>query len=465
MCSKKREESQIVKYGVSNAGGTPESLEKCKITCLKKYNQTSASKCDAIKQKTKETCLKKYGKTSFLSTKSCRDSLRSFCIEKYGVENISRSETVKEKIKETCLKKYGVDHPRKNKENMDKFNELFFQKHGVKFPSQMIDHLYKRKNTCLKIYGHDHPVKNKNIQNKIRETCLEKYGKYPVNCFGKTEKEIADFVRSLEIDCRSDRILLEGKEIDIYAEEKNIAIEYCGLFWHNEFSPCPRNKKYHYEKYKSLKEKNIKLLTIFEDEWENKKEICKSIISSCFGKFEKRIYARNTKIKKLDKKITKKFLEENHLNGSTEFLFSYGLYNDDQLVALFTYGKHHRKSNEYVLSRFCTLKNTQVIGGISKLFKHLRKIIKKGEKIVTWSDNRWSNGDIYKILGFTNDCQLPPDYSYYKYGSNCVRKSKQSMKKSNIGCPKELTERDWCIEMGYVRIWDCGKIRWIFQNN
>ena len=64
---------------------------------------------------------------------------------------------------------------------------------------------------------------------------------------------------------------------------------------------------------------------------------------------------------------------------------------------------------------------------------------------------------MYARLGCVLDEELGPDYSYVK-GLN--RRSKQSMKKSNTGCPPEITEKDWCAKMGWYRIWDCGKKRW-----
>lgn len=463
-CTKaKRSESNLLKYGVENSGGTKESQEKAKKTWKEKYGVDNVSQSEEIKEKIKNTCLEKYGKTSFLGTEECRKKLSEYSKDKYGVENIAQAEEIKDKIRQTCAEKYGVDHPRKYEKHMEEFSKKFFKKHGVYYPSQMDDHLKKRKKTCLEKYGTDHPVKNLDIQNKIRETCLEKYGKYPVNCFGKTENEIKEFISQIGFDCASDRILLEGKEIDIFIPKKKLGIEFCGLYWHNEMSPCPREKNYHYEKYTALYKQGIRLITLFEDEWLNKKDICKSILSSIVGKYKKRIYARKTTIEKVEKNIAKNFLDENHLQGKTNFISAYGLFYQKELVAIGTYGHHHRKKNkEIVISRFCTKKDIQIVGGISKLFKFIKTQFPSGTLITTWSDNRWSQGDIYKNLKFHLDKELPPDYSYYQYGSLGIRKSKQSMKKSNIGCPKHITEKNWCLNNGYVRIWDCGKKRWIF---
>jgi hypothetical protein len=458
----KRSESQFVKHGVANAGGTPESLKKIRETTLRKYGVENAVQCPSIKKKIEDTNLKKYGSKSYLGTSQCKEQLKQYCQENYGVDNVMNIPEVKEKYRKNCELKYGVDHPRKYERYMEEFCQKFLEKHGVNYPSQMEDHLEKRQKTCVQKYGYDHPVKNLEIQEKIRNTCIEKYGKYPVNCFGKTEAEIAEYIRSFGKECSSDWTLLGGKEIDLYIKDSNLAIEYCGLFWHNEMSPSPRDKNFHYSKYKKLSDMGIKLLTIFEDEWIKKNDICKSILCANLNVTE-RIYARKTHVTEINKKTASDFLDDNHLQGAGRFNIACGMYHKDVLVGVITGGPHHRQGHQsFVLSRMCFKKYTQVVGGSSKMFSFFKEMTPSHE-IISWSDNRWSNGNVYQKLGFKLDENLPPDYSYYKYGSYCDRRSKQSMKKSNTSCPKNITEKEWCIKNGYVRIWDCGKIRWVYQ--
>jgi hypothetical protein len=66
-------------------------------------------------------------------------------------------------------------------------------------------------------------------------------------------------------------------------------------------------------------------------------------------------------------------------------------------------------------------------------------------------------------MGFALDETLNPDYSYVNGNK---RISKQSCKKSSIAkkwpeiYSPEKTEAAMMKEVGYPRIWDCGKIRW-----
>jgi len=82
---------------------------------------------------------------------------------------------------------------------------------------------------------------------------------------------------------------------------------------------------------------------------------------------------------------------------------------------------------------------------------------------LSWSDNRWSDGSVYKKLGFTLDEHLKPDYTYVSLINPKRRISKQSQKKSATNCPPEITELEWANTRGLARIWDCGKTRWVFQ--
>ena len=94
------------------------------------------------------------------------------------------------------------------------------------------------------------------------------------------EKELLEFIKTLtnETVYENDRTALEnGKEIDIYIPDLNIAIEYNGNYWHNSDNI---DRYYHVEKTNRAKEFGIILIHIFESEWENTKETIKDYIRS-----------------------------------------------------------------------------------------------------------------------------------------------------------------------------------------
>jgi hypothetical protein len=490
----KIEESNLLLYGTKNFGSTPAAIEKSKKTCLEKYGVEFASRSSTIKEKIKKTNLKKYGKTSYLGSKKCHEAIKAKAQELYEVDNFIQSDAVKQKRKDNNFKKHGVESPmqlpevvlkRKNtslkkygKENYSQTKEYWnkrkktcLEKHGVEHPSQLKENREKAKETCLKKYGEINYAKTKEFKDKYKKVCLEKFGVHnPLilqqnQKYGKAQNEIKEWLKSLGFSFEKDNQILDGKELDLYNKDLKLAIEYCGLYWHNENSPSPRCRSYHYDKYISCKENNVRLICMFEDEWKNKKEICESRIKAILG-IQNKIYARKCILKEISKKEFNNFVEENHVQGSNNLgLVFYALFYKEEIVAAISLGRHHRTKDVIVLDRLCFKKNVNIVGGSSKLFNVCKAWAKNKnyKKIISWSDNRWSQGNVYKSIGFVLEEELGPDYSYVEHNYPKTRISKQSQSKKRTNCPKDKTEKEWCLERGLARIWDCGKKRWVYE--
>jgi len=294
----------------------------------------------------------------------------------------------------------------------------------------------------------------------------------------KGEDFLAEFVieylpKDTEVQ-RGNRKILKGKEIDIYIPSLNLGIEYCGLYWHNELSPRPRLKDYHYSKMTMSNEQGIRLITIFEDEWQNREKQVKNFLKSIIATPIHKVYARKCEIKEVDKQITKDFLEANHIQGKTMFKVSFGLYLEGELLGLVTGNTHHRQKGDtppFVLNRLVFKDGVQVVGGASKLLKKLIDYARESgyNRLISWSDNRWSEGNVYMKTGFELTENLKPDYSYFDSRSG-DRVSKQSCQKKNLikkGAVGSMdnTETELAASLGLYKIWDCGKKRWEINLN
>lgn len=438
----KSEEVQLLKYGVINKGGSKESIEKRNQTSLERFGNENYANSDARKKDN----LEKLGVEHHTQTDDWKQKIKDNNLEKLGVEHHTQDKNYQEKLKEKCKEKYGVDHFMMTPEFKEKVKETMVERYGTYY------------------------IETEECRNKIVETCIAKYGKpFPLQKkFGKTQKDISDWLNLFGFNFKNDCLVIENKEIDIYDENISLAIEYCGLYWHNELSPKPKLKSYHFDKYVNCKNKNIRLITIFEDEWIFRKNQCKNYLKSVLGVFDKKVQARKCEIKRVNKVTSNEFYEANHILGKcNRIIISFGLYFEDELIGIISLGKHHRQteSNNIILSRLCFKDGIQVIGGSSRLFSRCIKWAKEAnyQNIISWSDNRWSCGKIYDVLGFKLEKELAPDYSYVDLNKHFIRLSKQSQKKSNNNCPKELTEREWCIYLGLARIWDCGKKRWVYK--
>jgi thiol-disulfide isomerase/thioredoxin len=272
----------------------------------------------------------------------------------------------------------------------------------------------------------------------------------------KEEKEILNFLtRKGEQVLLHVRDKIAPQELDLLVPDKSLAVEHCGLYWHSE-----RNKKdrfYHLLKLAACNEVGIRLLTIFSDEWLNRKNQIINFMSSLLG-HNKKIHARNTKVVVgISNEEAKLFLEENHIQGSCTFTYSVGLYYENNLVGICTVRKHHRQnSKDWVLNRLCFASGITVVGGSSKLVKNIVKQLSDPTSLITFADRRWSEGGVYLKAGFFQEKVLPPDYSYCKQR---YRKSKQSLRKKDTEKTSGLTEKVLRTQQGWYRIWDCGKIR------
>lgn len=295
--------------------------------------------------------------------------------------------------------------------------------------------------------------------------CLEESKRRPHNFYklcphcnpstSTAEEQIRDYIKSFGLAATR---LRDVSEIDVYVAKLKFGIEHHGIYWHSERF---KSKDYHYNKYVWATNKGIHLIQIFEDEWRDRKDQVKNYLSSKLG-VNKKIYARNCLVAEIPPTVGRRFIDDHHIQGPSPSKVYYGLYYNEDLVGAVSAGKHHRNYPQLVLNRLCFKDGVSVVGGSSKLFKRLVKYAKDSRynQIISWSDNRWSNGEVYKKLDFTLAEELSPDYSYAK---NSIRFSKQSLRKTPEERLRNKTERELRLEQGYDRIWDCGKKRWVFS--
>ena len=445
---KKRQKGMLEKHGVNFPLQSEEIKNKQIATCQSLYGVPNYSQSNDFAIKVKATSVKNFGVESPMQDPKVVEKKRSTSQERYGADNYTQTEEYKERRKSTCLKKYGTEHP-----------------------SQLPENREKARKTCLKKYGEINYAKTKEFRERFIETCLKKYGvPNPFflsqnQTYGKTQDELKEWLNSMGFNFKKNYEILQGKEIDLYDSNLKLGIEYCGLFWHNELSPQPRFRNYHHNKYIKCLKKKVRLITIFEDEWKNKREQCQGILKSILGKQTIKIYARKCEIREANKMEFKNFCNQYHLLASNNLgLVFFVLNYKNQIVGGMSLGRHHRQSNTITLDRLCFKPDTSVMGGASRLFKQcMQWAIKHNyKKIISWSDNRWSQGNVYKQLNFNLEADLPPDYSYVDAKKPYVRISKQSQKKELTGCPINITESEWSMQQGLARIWDCGKKRWGF---
>ena len=276
------------------------------------------------------------------------------------------------------------------------------------------------------------------------------------------ESEIIEYIRSMGFKVSQNRKILDGLELDIFVEDKNIAFEYDGLYWHNELY---KSKNYHNDKTNACLSKGIKLIHIFEDEWLNKTDIVKSRINNMLGVTQQKIYARKCEVKEVDSETSNKFLDENHLQGKVNSKFNYGLYYGGSLVGLMTFGQLRKSLGQssvdgsFEMLRYCSKINTNVIGGASKLLKHFIRE-ENPKTMISYADRRWSDGKLYKTIGFELDGISKPNYFYVVRNKRYHRFSfRKDVLIKKYGCPEGMSEHEFCKSKQWFRIYDCGNMK------
>jgi len=432
----------------------------------KNIKKDSCSDVICVQKKRVESNRVVFGTDNAFQNKDVKDKIKQSNIDRYGVANPFQNKQVQEKQRQTCQKKYGVDNAFQSEKVKDKIKETMQAKYGVDNPFQNGDVQKKQKATLTQRHGVSYALQNPQFRKKAMDTCVANFGHFPANNYGKTQKDIQDWLNSFGFDFKSNRSLVVGKEIDLYDDQKKLAIEYCGLHWHHEFSPEPRNNKYHCFKHQECLKQGVQLLTVFSDEWVSRKQHCQSHIKSILGVCSRKLHGRKCLVKEINKVQGREFFQEHHIQGRNNLgIVFFGLFHEDELVGVISLGRHNRQFGNLVLDRLCFKEDVQVRGGASKLFSRCVDWAKKNgtTEILSFSDNRWSVGGVYEAMKFRLDREYRPDYSYVNMKTPNERISKQSQKKKATGCPDGMTEYEWAHARGLARIWDCGKKRWIFD--
>ena len=394
----------------------------------------------------------------YCNNKDCINKKRKISIQnKYNVDNVFQLDEIKTKSKKTMINKYGNDNPLKCDKIKNKIKETNLKKYGVENPFQSEEIKKKIRNTNMMRYGVEYPQQSAMIRDKYSALHIS----------SKVETELYHFIKdNLEHSIlKNIKNIISGYELDIYIPDLNLAFEFNGLYWHNEIS---KNKNYHLNKTELCEEQGIQLIHIYEDDWEFKKYIIKSMILNKLGKSTNKIFARKTKVKEMvDNKVVRKFLNNNHRQGFVGSSVKLGLFYNEDLVSLMTFGKKRKIMNsvssdkEYELLRFCSKLNTNVVGGANKLFKYFTKNYNPKE-ITTYADRSWSNGNLYNQLGFKFKGKTQPNYYYI---INRKRKYRFGFRKDKLikeGFDINKSERQIMLDRKIYRIYDSGNLKYIY---
>lgn len=471
----KREDINIIKYGVKNNFQRKECQEKSKKTLKEKYGVEHPMLSEEIKKKVETTCEEKYGVSNPLLTKEVQEKIKKTNLERYGCENASSNEKVKEKRKETCREKFGSDYFMSSEEGQKRLQEGVMEKYGVENVFQNEEIKEKIRQTNNLNYGVNYPNQNRDFLNQhIHKTLrANEYGPHIVKEFsglsipewakkigysrsyfskliakhGFDEAvKLTPYISELEqsfskwLDDEGiiyeTQVCYEKKRWDFVIDDW-LGIEMGGVFYHSDYhDPYRKNKSRHRSKQEIGNKNGVTTLFFWDSEWNTKPDVVKSIILNKLGQSH-RIFARKCSKTKISKEDANSFFENNHLMGKGVGE-TYALIHNGKIVSAMCLKK--KKDNEWEISRFSNKLNTSVVGSFSRLLSFFEKD-RKPDSLITFVDKRYGSGEYLPNFGFTEDsCYL--SFSWTN-GHDIVHRMKFP---SNSG-----------YEKGWYKLWDCGQ--------
>jgi hypothetical protein len=500
----KRIKTNNERYGGNSPANSTKVVEKIKNTIKERYGVDSINKIPGVKEKIIETNLNKYGTEWSSQSKTIKEKSKKNLLEKWGVDCTQKLPFVKEKTIKTNQSKWGFNCNLSSKEVRKNILKTFKEKYVGGHPSKDPLVREKTKLTNIENWGVDHPSKTKKIKDKIAKSNTKQWlnriglsdenfikkdedGYYVLFCdvekkeykihpvtynrrkrngevvsiylnplnkyYSNGERELLGFIKTLydgEI-LTNNRSVLGNYELDIFIPTLNLAFEYNGMYFHSDnFKP----KKYHQNKFLKAKEKDVRLIQVWEDEWFNEREKIESYIKHVLNKTERKIYARNCEVKFIGVDEYKNFCEKNHLQGYSRAKHKIGLYHNNILMSVMSFCTPRVKSKTYFeweMIRFCNKLGYNVIGGGSKLFKFFVKHIKP-TSIITYSDLDKFHSSFYSSIGFKFHGITEPSLFYYD-GNERINRFKLRKEK--------IIEKGINIDK-YHKIYGSGNSKWVY---
>jgi hypothetical protein len=489
--NKKRSATNIEKYGCSTPLSNPLIREKIEKGNIEKYGFKNPMQNSCIKQKASATNMEKYGDSSTLGKnsriranineklvlntpdriKKSQDTL----MRRYGEKNPSKLDFVKQKKISTSTVNYGVSHPMQSdavknihRDSLKKFSgraitnisqlhisdnsmEIYnsFEKFGEiakgKTVLQIAELLGVSETTVLK------KIKLYGLENDVVF--------YPIISSG--HQSILDWLSSINVEyVANTRSVIPPLELDIYLPSYSVAIEFGGIYFHSEISGN-KPKHYHQKKYNLCKDKNIKLITVWDCEWDSKQDVIKNLILNKINRSSKQCGARKLSTKIITNDVARQFCETHHLQGYINGI-NIGLVDDENVLkSVIVMGKTRFEQNgTWEIYRYCS--EGSVPGALSKLIAYFCKNYDPSS-IITYVDHRFGDGHGYEKIGFSL-VSTSVGFNYVdanKKLHNRMNFQKHKLLKLFPNADPLATAWEMMKNNNYDRIWDCGQSKFL----
>lgn len=304
------------------------------------------------------------------------------------------------------------------------------------------------------------------------------------------EVELLDVVQQLVPEAnvlQGDRQLLDGLEVDIYIPEKRVAVEFNGLYWHSVLAG--KDKRYHAEKSDRCAQKNVTLVHVWEDDWQDHEMRVKllrllahklgatdrlsSVLPGADIRYAQTVYARKTTPVEISSAEARKFIDSTHLQGWTRSKRYFGLQYQEQLCAVLAISpsgrfRYSKTPGYWEIVRFSTVGS--IPGGFTKLLKHAERVLRsEHQQLLGWetfSSAEHSTGAVYRAAGFSHVRRTSPSYWYYGSKTGGKRAPMHRFQRHIFEQREDLeyqlgwTESQAAAANGLIKIWGLPQDMW-----
>ena len=514
-----RRKNCLNKYGVESVAQVDAFQQKRKATMKAKYGTDQVFKSNYFKQKSHETIKNKYGVDFVTQSDEFKNKRVTTMLNKYGSAAPMNIPEIKNKIEQTNLEKYGTTAPMLNTEVQNKRQKTLKAKYGEDYKNKIIEPaqnkllkecgvkslfnnpefqqmsaklrldtgyqhlldrtLYDPNSKILPLFTRSDYIGYRNEAGykwKCKECGREFIAPYrnilPVcrvchpYSISSGQQEVIDYIKTLyngpmEINTRK---IISPLELDIYLPELHLAIEYNGTYWHSE--QAGKDKSYHVNKNFLCEQQDIHLIHIFEYQWTNNQRQVKQRLSNILGNYTNKVFARKCVVREIDFAITSDFLNEYHLQGSCTSKLNLGLFYNNELISVMTFGKpRFNKDYQWELIRFCNKEGYHVIGAASKLLKYFERNYNP-KSLISYANRCWSWGkhNVYKdVLGMSYIGKSDANYVYINEEGVILPRYKAQKHKLKKLLGEEnfnelLTETENMELNGWIKSYDCGNL-------
>jgi hypothetical protein len=390
------------------------------------------------------------------------------CLKKYGAKNAMQVKEIKEKQQQSLLKSYGVTSPSKNSDIIQKIQQTNLEKYGAVTnlrAAAVIEKAKKAKQDKFSILLSD--------GERLRDFCdrqnISRAWAYKVYKYGGEEalKSYADNYsqRVTNIELYFIDIMKDFSELSLFNKrpsenipyrpdfciEKNgrkLFVNLNGLYWHSEIKQ--EDSSYHQKIRQAFEQESERIMQFNADELLDSPTVVKSMIANFFG-VNKKIFARKCEVKPVTSAVATEFMDKNHLMKAHPASTSFGLYQNDELVACMSVRFNKPSIN---IERFATKCGLTVVGGFSKLLSHIEALFKPNS-IISYCDLRYSSGQSYEKCGFA----LRSSSLGFKW-TDGIRTYNRLYCRAKMD-DRQLSEAEYSKEKGLFKIYDAGQAKYV----